>query len=105
MAWEVYRRTLEWEEVQRNPVDPPGAAPIPKPIVNGVSEVKPTVKPEPRPKKPPTVPRVCSRNRFVIRKCTNLAHMLTLRSQGVKPGCTTICGECGQEISWNGLTK
>ncbi|XP_071702520.1 protein CHROMATIN REMODELING 20 [Rutidosis leptorrhynchoides] len=109
MAWEVYRRTLEWEEVQRNPVDPtvpaPAPAHIPKPAANGVSDVKPTIKPETIPKKPPMVPRVCSRNRFVIRKCTNLSHVLTLRSQGVKPGCTTICGECGQEISWNGLTK
>ncbi|KAL8246017.1 hypothetical protein R6Q59_007233 [Mikania micrantha] len=107
MAWEVYRRTLEWEEVQRNPVDVPGPAPaptpIPKPTVNEGPEPKPTIKDEPTTKKPPTVARVCSRNRFVLRKCTNLAHMLTLRSQGVKPGCTTICGECGQEISWNGI--
>ncbi|KAK9078052.1 hypothetical protein SSX86_002109 [Deinandra increscens subsp. villosa] len=106
MAWEVYRRTLEWEEVQRNPADGPGLASIPKPTVNGPTEVvKPTIQHEPTTKKPPAVTRVCSRNRFVLRKCTNLAHMLTLRSQGVKSGCTTICGECGQEISWNGLTK
>nr|XP_043631904.1 protein CHROMATIN REMODELING 20 [Erigeron canadensis] len=109
MAWEVYRRTLEWEEVQRNPVDgpipPPPPPPIVKATVNDVSEAKPTVQPEPRIKKPTTITRVCSRNRVVLRKCTNLAHMLTLRSQGVKPGCTTICGECGQEISWSGLTK
>ncbi|KAI3776396.1 hypothetical protein L1987_46177 [Smallanthus sonchifolius] len=109
MAWEVYRRTLEWEEVQRNPTDGPGPGPgltsIPKPTVNGASEVKPTIQHEPTSKKPPVVTRVCSRNRFVLRKCTNLAHMLTLRSQGVKSGCTTICGECSQEICWNGLTK
>ncbi|KAI3725381.1 hypothetical protein L1987_65168 [Smallanthus sonchifolius] len=45
MAWEVYRRTLEWEEVQRNPTDGPGPGPgltsIPKPTVNGASEVAP----------------------------------------------------------------
>lgn len=109
MAWEVYRRTLEWEEVQRNPVDPSAPAPAPthiiKPTVNGASEVKSTVQPELMIKKPPVLTRVCSRNRFVLRKCTNLAHMLTLRSQGVKPGCSTVCGECGQEINWNGITK
>ncbi|KAI3776388.1 hypothetical protein L1987_46168 [Smallanthus sonchifolius] len=42
MAWEVYRRTLEWEEVQRNPTDGPEPGPgltsIPKPTVNGASE-------------------------------------------------------------------
>lgn len=103
MAWEVYRRTLEWEEVQRNPVDGAGPAPIPKPTANGGAETKPTVQQEPITKKPPVIARVCSRNRFVLRKCTNLAHMLTLRSQGVKPGCTTVCGECGQEICWNGV--
>ncbi|KAI3796901.1 hypothetical protein L1987_39588 [Smallanthus sonchifolius] len=105
MAWEVYRRTLEWEEVQRNPAEAPGPAPapIPKPTVNGGPETKPTVQHESTAKKPPMITRVCSRNRFVLRKCTSLSHMLTLRSQGVKPGCTTICGECGQEISWNGI--
>lgn len=85
MAWEVYRKSIEWEEVQRNPV------------------TKPTVQDEPTTKKPPLVTRVCSRNRFVLRNCTNLVHMLTLSSQGVKPGHTTICGECSQEISWNGV--
>ncbi|CAI9270680.1 unnamed protein product [Lactuca saligna] len=102
MAWEVYRRTLEWEEVQRNPVE--GPTPVFKPTNNEVEpEPKPEPKPEPRTKKPPRCTRVCSRDRFVLRKCTNLAHMLTLRSQGVKQGCTTICGECGHEISWNGV--
>ncbi|KAL7614893.1 hypothetical protein Lser_V15G05260 [Lactuca serriola] len=100
MAWEVYRRTLEWEEVQRNPVE--GPTPVFKPTINEV-EPEPEPEPEPRTKKPPRCTRVCSRDRFVLRKCTNLAHMLTLRSQGVKQGCTTICGECGQEISWNGV--
>lgn len=109
MAWEVYRRTLEWEEVQRNPADgsAPGStpAPIPKPPVSDPSETKRTTQPEPTTKKLPVLTRVSSRNRFVLRKCTSLAHMLTLRSQGVKPGCTTICGECSQEIKWDGLTK
>ncbi|GJT97781.1 protein chromatin remodeling 20 isoform X1 [Tanacetum coccineum] len=109
MAWEVYRRTLEWEEVQRvSPGDfpPPPPPPIPKPTANGTSEAKPTVQPQPTTKKnPPVVNRVDPRAHWVLRKCTNIAHMLTLKSQGVKLGCTTICGECGKTIGWNGLDK
>nr|GEV58512.1 protein chromatin remodeling 20 isoform X1 [Tanacetum cinerariifolium] len=109
MAWEVYRRTLEWEEVQRvSPGDmpPPPPPPIPKPTANGTSEAKSTVQPQPSTKKnPPVVNRVDPRAHWVLRKCTNIAHMLTLKSQGVKPGCTTICGECGKTIGWNGLNK
>lgn len=109
MAWEVYRRTLEWEEVQRvspGDIPPPPPPPIPKPTANGTSEAKPTVQPQPATKKnPPVVNRVCPRARFILRKCTNIAHMLTLKSQGVKLGCTTICGECGKNIGWTGLDK
>ncbi|KAJ8544120.1 hypothetical protein K7X08_028631 [Anisodus acutangulus] len=46
-----------------------------------------------------------SRCRLVPRKCTNLSHLLTLRSQGTKWGCSTVCGECAQEISWEGWQK
>ncbi|KAL5707173.1 DNA helicase [Ranunculus cassubicifolius] len=46
-----------------------------------------------------------SDNNTVQRKCTNLSHMLTLRSQGTKAGCTTVCGECAQEISWESLSR
>ncbi|KAI4350074.1 hypothetical protein L6164_010597 [Bauhinia variegata] len=92
MAWEVYQKTLEWEEVQRIPL----------------CESVPNQKPE-TPNAPPPVLEIRSvsptrvRNRFVIRKCTNLSHLLTLRSQGTKFGCTTVCGECAQEIRWEDL--
>ncbi|KAL1542519.1 DNA helicase [Salvia divinorum] len=33
-------------------------------------------------------------------KCTKVMHQLTLRSQGTKIGCSTICEECGQEVNW-----
>ncbi|KAM7526677.1 hypothetical protein LguiA_016579 [Lonicera macranthoides] len=108
LAWEVYRRTLEWEEVQRFPRDestptqeqkPTMQAAVPPPLC----EQKPSVL---------NVPKRCSqmkgslRSRCVQqRKCTNLSHLLTLRSQGTKMGCTTVCGECAKEISWEDLNK
>ncbi|CAJ1976268.1 unnamed protein product [Sphenostylis stenocarpa] len=88
MAWEVYRKSLEWEEVQRVPLGE-SIVPIQKPeIPNTVPHVSETCN---------ILPSKLSR-RFASRKCTNLAHMLTLRSQGTKFGCSTVCGECAQEI-------
>ncbi|KAK6288945.1 hypothetical protein POUND7_000486 [Theobroma cacao] len=98
MAWEVYRKTIEWEEVQRVSVDESAAERKP-----AVSDVSPP-KPEPEPIHL-TQPRGIFRSRIVQRKCTNLAHLLTLRSQGTKMGCSTVCGECGQEISWEDLNR
>ena len=98
MAWEVYRKTLEWEEVQRVSLDESAAE-------------RKTVIPDVVPPKPEpemihlTQSKGIFRSWIVQRKCTNLAHMLTLRSQGTKFGCTTICGECGQEISWEDLNR
>ncbi|XP_057961873.1 protein CHROMATIN REMODELING 20 isoform X2 [Malania oleifera] len=96
MAWEVYRRTLEWEEVQRVPLD------------DLTCERKPAMS-----NAVPAAPESCRfrqsegamRNRPPLRKCTNLSHMLTLRSQGTKFGCSTICGGCAQEISWEDLNR
>ncbi|XP_015697378.1 protein CHROMATIN REMODELING 20 isoform X2 [Oryza brachyantha] len=60
-------------------------------------------------------PKVTSRNRQLPqqpkvnlnnqKKCNNLSHLLTLRSQGTKPGCSTTCKECGQDISWETLNR
>ncbi|KAK4282924.1 hypothetical protein QN277_014241 [Acacia crassicarpa] len=92
MAWEVYRKTLEWEEVQRVPL----------------GESLPVQKPQ-EPNAAPPAPKTRSlsptrlRNSFVTRKCTKLSHLLTLRSQGTKFGCSTVCGECAQEIRWEDL--
>ncbi|XP_014513463.1 protein CHROMATIN REMODELING 20 isoform X1 [Vigna radiata var. radiata] len=95
MAWEVYRKSLQWEEVQRVPLGE-SIVPIQKPeIPNDVPLVSETCN---------ILPSKLSR-RFASRKCTNLAHMLTLRSQGTKFGCSTICGECAQEIRWEDLKK
>jgi len=96
MAWEVYQKSLEWEEVQRVPLG---------------ESIMPEQKPEMPIAMPQNVSESCSilptklSRRFTIRKCTNLAHMLTLRSQGTKFGCSTVCGECAQEIRWEDLKK
>ncbi|XP_020224982.1 protein CHROMATIN REMODELING 20 isoform X1 [Cajanus cajan] len=95
MAWEVYRKSLEWEEVQRVPLGE-SIMPEQKPeMPNAVPPVSETRS---------TLPSKLSR-RFATRKCTNLAHLLTLRSQGTKFGCSTVCGECAQEIRWEDLKK
>uniref|UniRef100_A0A5B7C3W7 ATP-dependent helicase ATRX n=1 Tax=Davidia involucrata TaxID=16924 RepID=A0A5B7C3W7_DAVIN len=97
MAWEVYRRTFEWGEVQRFPVD------------ESATERKPAaalIVPPPAPENSDSIQSKGSlRSRLVLRKCTNLSHLLTLRSQGTKVGCSTICGECAQEISWEVLHR
>ncbi|KAK9087659.1 hypothetical protein Syun_030053 [Stephania yunnanensis] len=96
MAWEIFRRSIEWEEVQRVPVD--GSTQERKPPVVNIDPIPPETNHS-------TPPMGILRNRIVQRKCTNLAHLLTLRSQGTKVGCSTVCGECAQEISWESLSK
>ncbi|KAK9082988.1 hypothetical protein Scep_029459 [Stephania cephalantha] len=96
MAWEIFRRSIEWEEVQRVPVD--GSTQERKPPVVNIDPIPPETNHS-------TPPKGILRNRIVQRKCTNLAHLLTLRSQGTKVGCSTVCGECAQEISWESLSK
>ncbi|XP_019054212.1 PREDICTED: protein CHROMATIN REMODELING 20 isoform X2 [Nelumbo nucifera] len=123
MAWEVFRRTLEWEEIQRHSVDESSferkltVASTCPPAAEGISQRVPMD--ESSFDQKPTVSSVCShapestdfqtrgisRNRLLQRKCTNLSHLLTLRSQGTKAGCTTVCGECAQEISWENLSR
>ncbi|KAG9447661.1 hypothetical protein H6P81_013789 [Aristolochia fimbriata] len=93
MAWEVFQRSLEWEEVQR--VSFEESLPEQKPV----AAVAPTLESSLRQTKH------SMRNRTIQRKCTNLAHLLTLRSQGTKSGSSTICGECAQEISWESLHR
>ncbi|XP_050224563.1 protein CHROMATIN REMODELING 20 isoform X2 [Mercurialis annua] len=114
MAWEVYRRSLEWEEVHRVSLDEstfdrrpfiPNAVP-PAPDTSKLPTSS-TVPPAPDMSTSNIVPssKGILRSRMAQRKCTNLSHLLTLRSQGTKAGCTTVCGECAQEISWEDLNK
>lgn len=102
IAWQTYQRSLEWEEVHKTVFDDSEkkfAADDPvKKIV-----VADNILPE---NSVPQQTKGSSRNRPVNqRKCTNLAHLLTLRSQGTKSGCSTVCRECSQEISWENLNR
>lgn len=107
MAWELYQRSLEWEEVHRVPFN--GSAIERKPTQHvpfgefalernpAVSDIPIHV---PESSNLRQAQRV-SRNRSTLQKCTDIAHILTLKSQGTKRGCSTICGGCAQEISWD----
>ncbi|GAB2287183.1 hypothetical protein Dimus_021567 [Dionaea muscipula] len=107
MAWEVYRKSMEWEEVQRINI---GESKQPSlntcAVVNGSSTTQ------------PVIPRDLSttqdssrftsvltrlKNRMPARSCTGLSHVLTLKSQGTKFGCSTVCGQCAREISWESV--
>lgn len=95
MAWEVYRKSLEWEEVQRVPIGE--SVPDPKPEVSKAENEKPELETWQLSTK--------LRNRFTKRQCTNLAHLLTLRSQRIKIGGYTVCGECARVVRWEDLKK
>ncbi|XP_021684987.2 protein CHROMATIN REMODELING 20 isoform X2 [Hevea brasiliensis] len=113
MAWEVYRRSLEWEEVQRVSLDESTFER--KPPMPSVVPSAPETSSLPTSSMAPPAPEASNsnvthykgnfRSRMLQRKCTNLSHLLTLRSQGTKVGCTTVCGECAQEISWEDLNR
>ncbi|XP_074572269.1 protein CHROMATIN REMODELING 20 isoform X2 [Curcuma longa] len=95
MAWQIYQRSLEWEEVSRAEIDDT------RRVVNKNSLCENTV-----PQSVPQLVKSSSRSRLANqRKCTNLAHLLTLRCQGIKSGSSTICKECSQEISWENLNR
>lgn len=95
MAWQIYQRSLEWEEVSRAEIDDT------RRVVNKNSLSENTV-----PQSVPQLVKSSSRSRLANqRKCTNLAHLLTLRCQGIKSGSSTICKECSQEISWENLNR
>lgn len=101
MAWEVYQKTLDWKEVERVSLDesapnqkaPAGAA------RSNMAVSAPEILKVPKPR------GIFRRCMVQQRQCTNLAHTMTLRSQGIKVGCSTVCGECAREISWDDLRK
>ncbi|KAM5561744.1 protein CHROMATIN REMODELING 20 [Rosa sericea] len=94
MAWEVYRKSFEWEEVKQVPVSESAVDQKPEPAASTVNSPAIAMS---------SLAESKVRDTYVQRKCTKLSHVLTLRSQGTKSGCTTVCGECAREISWEGL--
>lgn len=104
LAWEVYKKTLEL-----------GAFPHVSPSDRSTDQHKVSVDQfvlhsssvVSAVESKPVVPSVeTAENDPIARdtspggKCTKGMHQLTLRSQGTKIGCSTICEECGQEVSW-----
>lgn len=115
MAWELYQRSIEWEEMPRVPLN--GSA-VEKKQAQHIhfSEVveqdeavediaihisKSSNLEQGQVNNLEQGQRVSRNRRSTTQTCTNMSHMLTLRSQGTKRGCSTICGGCGQEISWD----
>lgn len=111
LAWEVYRKTLEWEEIRRVSPDEntPEAAqdqqqqPVMEPAVDPVPDPPPV----PAPKVDGALERARKRHAhkygYGVRRCTNLAHILTMRTQHIKAGGFAICGECARVIRWEDL--
>ncbi|ONK70932.1 uncharacterized protein A4U43_C04F3000 [Asparagus officinalis] len=93
-AWKSFQQSLEWEEVYRTTTfDDHERKPV-------------TQKAAPSASTAPQLTKLTSKSRPCHqRKCNNLAHMLTLRSQNIKSGQSTTCGECSQEISWENLNR
>ncbi|KAL0403423.1 UNVERIFIED_CONTAM: protein CHROMATIN REMODELING 20 [Sesamum radiatum] len=115
LAWELYLRTLKWEESKRVHQDET-ILDQPKISVDASASrqqqrlvATTTVNQKPAPPVPESDAlgraRHHHQNHYVQRKCTNLSHLLTLRSQGTKMGCSTICGECAQEIRWEDINR
>ncbi|GER51313.1 DNA repair and recombination protein RAD54 [Striga asiatica] len=113
LAWEVYQKTLEWEEVRRTSPDenilehhnkistdePP--SPVEQPVFVQKHSHHIIVK-EAAHKPDPTLERLRQRHayRYGLRHCTNLSHLMTLKSQRIKLDGYAICGECAKVVRW-----
>ncbi|KAL3654023.1 hypothetical protein CASFOL_003704 [Castilleja foliolosa] len=104
LAWEVYQKTLEWEEVRR--VSPEQIIPDQPKIPAQEPRPEPPVYPKPIPEAPKKVDyaleRIRQRHayRYGLRHCTNISHLMVLRSQLIKADGYAICGECAKEVRW-----
>jgi transcriptional regulator ATRX len=93
MAWSSFKQSQQLDAVPRK-----GAHDPERKLAEAIAR-PPKVKSRSR---QPQQPKSNSNNQ---KKCTNLTHMLTLRSHGTKAGCTTSCKDCGQDISWETLNR
>ncbi|GFP87991.1 protein chromatin remodeling 20 [Phtheirospermum japonicum] len=104
LAWEVYQKTLEWEEVRR--VSPEETIPEQLKIPVEEPRPEPVVNPKPVPEAPKKVDGALERlrqrhaYRYGLRHCTNISHLMILRSQLIKADGYAICGECAKEVRW-----
>jgi transcriptional regulator ATRX len=125
MAWLSYQRSLEWEEVSRTTVfddyntERKQTTPTIIAATNNntvlatdnnshAHHVKSSRASNSQPHQMKAAPATTSnsKNRVATqRKCSNLAHLLMLRSSATKAGGSTTCADCGQEISWETLNR
>ena len=93
MAWSSFKQSQQFDAMPKKGAHDPERKPteinVPPPKVTSRS-------------RQPQQPKSNSNNQ---KKCTNLTHLLTLRSHGTKAGCTTRCNDCGQDISWETLNR
>lgn len=90
MAWSSFKQSQQLDAVPRKAAHDPERKPTE------------TIVPPPKRSRQSQQPKSNSNNQ---KKCSNLNHLLTLRSHGTKAGCTTSCKECGQDISWETLNR
>ncbi|KAK6136328.1 hypothetical protein DH2020_029949 [Rehmannia glutinosa] len=115
LAWEVYQKTLEWEEIrrvspdeniieqQKMSVEESPAEQQQQVVAEPVVDLKPQFSTSEAPKKHDgALERMRRRHqyRYGLRHCTNLSHLMTLKSQRIKMGGYAICGECAKEVRW-----
>ncbi|KAI3459053.1 hypothetical protein Pfo_015716 [Paulownia fortunei] len=117
LAWEVYQKTLEWEEVRR--VSPDENIPEQQKIsveesaleqqqclvAEPVVDQKPDLSTVEAPKRDYALERARQRHQYIygLRHCTNLSHLMTLKSQRIKMGGSAICGECAKVVRWEDI--
>lgn len=110
LAWEVFRRSMEWPEVQRAPADIEWQEVRRVPVDESTFEQKQSTLNtasilQERTEVTNPLANIPTRYSMQARRCTNISHLYTLRFQGTKVGCTTVCGGCGEEISWEALNR
>ncbi|PKA46223.1 DNA repair and recombination protein RAD54 [Apostasia shenzhenica] len=98
LAWANFQQSLEWEEVQRVSLEDP------------VRKTTTTFQSAPletsvHPQQSKASSKGQQQSAAHQRKCSNLDHLLTLRSKGIKSGLSTTCEKCSQEISWENLNR
>ncbi|KAL6565324.1 hypothetical protein OROGR_002275 [Orobanche gracilis] len=106
LAWEVYHKTLEWEEIRR--VSPDENVPEqPKTSVQEppVEQVVDLTTSKALKRGDGVLERMRQRHayRYMLRHCTNLSHFMTLKSQRIQRDGYAVCGECAMVVRWEDI--